>query len=74
MDKEFILECKINTLKCLTNYFKATKSELKTFTDYMDTQPAEDWTCGIVDELAPTFYKINKRSMKEYHELTDGNL
>ena len=74
MDKEFILECRVNTLKCLTTYFKATKDELKEFTDYMDTQPEEDWTCGIVDELAPTFYKVTKRKMTEYYELTSGNL
>lgn len=57
-----IKEDKINVIKILKEYLNATDSEIQQFTERIESEDPEDWTCGVMDELVPDFEKMREEN------------
>ena len=62
ISKEMINEDKINVIKILKEYLNATDSEIQQFTERIENEDPEDWTCGVMDELVPDFEKMREEN------------
>ena len=60
ISKEMINEDKINVIKILKEYLNATDSEIQQFTERIENEDPEDWTCGVMDELVPDFEQMRE--------------
>tara|TARA_Y100000389_G_scaffold165437_1_gene169638 strand:- start:249 stop:494 length:246 start_codon:yes stop_codon:yes gene_type:complete len=59
---ENIKEDKINVIQILKEYLNATDSEIQQFTERVEDEDPEDWTCGVMDELVPDFEQMRKEN------------
>jgi len=68
ISKEMINEDKINVIQILKEYLNATDSEIQQFTERIENENPENWTCGISDELIPDFEKMRGENSKQDEE------
>jgi len=54
----FINESKLIVINTLKEYFKATNEEIEQFTELVEQEGPENWTCGFGDELLPLFEEM----------------
>jgi len=62
ISKEMINEDKINVIQILKEYLNATDSEIQQFTERIEGEDPEDWTCGVMDELVPDFEQMREEN------------
>tara|TARA_R110000796_G_scaffold167037_1_gene283882 strand:- start:640 stop:843 length:204 start_codon:yes stop_codon:yes gene_type:complete len=65
ISKEMINEDKINVIEILKEYLNATDAEIQQFTERVENEDPENWTCGFGDELVPYFEEMRIENLKK---------
>ena len=62
ISKEMIAECKINVIETLIKHLNANENEINQFSEFIENEDPENWTCGFTDELIPAFEEMRKNN------------
>ncbi len=62
ISKKMIQEDKKIVISILKEYLNATDDEINQFTERIENEDPENWTCGIADELVPDFEEMRKEN------------
>jgi hypothetical protein len=58
ISKEMITESKESVINVLEEYYGATEEEITKFSNLIENEDPENWTCGFEDELVPLFEEV----------------
>jgi len=62
IETKMINECKRSVINVLEEYFGATEEEITLFSNFIENEDPENWTCGFEEELLPLFKEIRKKA------------
>ena len=62
ISEKMIQEDKKIVISILKKYLNATNDEINQFTERIENEDPENWTCGVGDELVPDFKEMRKEN------------
>lgn len=62
ISEKMIQKDKKIVISILKEYLNATDDEINQFTERIENEDPENWTCGIADELVPDFEEMRKEN------------
>ncbi len=62
ISEKMIQEDKKIVISILKEYLNATDDEINQFTERIENEDPENWTCAIGDELIPDFEEMRKEN------------
>jgi hypothetical protein len=63
IETKMINECKRSVINVLEEYFGATEEEITLFSNFIENEDPENWTCeSFEEELLPLFKEIRKKA------------
>ena len=58
---KMINESKRSVINVLEEYYGATEEEITQFSNLIENEDPENWTCGFEDELVPLFEEVRAK-------------